>query len=777
MNPSIEISGDTGSNPSSTTGVLTTDPSQFHPRPLGTQTSACLFPTPVLPPTYRYNPLSPTEQEAFRLVELVIPDSACQNNSGVNPTGDRTEDSTGIECKLMNTTLATAPVYYALSYEWNPSAFPGINGPAPATPANEVQPRPSSHIQSQPQWIRVDGHQFPIQPNLYAFLTHYVGSLTDVYQYQADTPRKPPTHHFFIDAICIDQSNPDERNQQVSMMGSIFGQAETVLIWLGPDHSRPTQPSDPEGQLPTPTRKLFDFIRSIETGRKFKLCCKPEVAVDEFGTNVEEMWGTLAQLLSRSYWSRLWIVQEILLARQIRVLVGGSGIGLGVTWTSLESAILDVQLGRCGCGPVGDWRWWNDENGLNPRFRDHHGQLRSWEGEEAEKSEVVNRGRFKELAAGRHARREGKPQEGFYDVLLSYADSKCTDVRDRIFGLLPLAKDWTPTRLAVNYREHKLDLFFRVLLFRSTLLPMRVARHLQKILEIEPLINMKQTILAQVEEVNEMCKPLLWTELRYVGVVVGMGNGKFGRLRCGLQGTEKSWGFKLHPDNRAGDPKRLDFCHDPLLASKDCFSLSQEVAEGDQVWRFTFSDCAVILRERPSATELHPFREWWNWGLSTLRHSNGGRSRFELVGRAVLLKPEFAQRGRDFLQDAFQFGASLSGQLDDGLENVPRGRVQKTSIPVMRVQVSLFDLMKMSSILGDDTGIVRVCDHVKAHQLEKRPEIVPVFGYREEVLARRALLTQRGLAWEKYYPEEEWVDGKSWKQRKERLWEYLQYEW
>ncbi len=39
----------------------------------------------------------------------------------------------------------------------------------------------------------------------------------------------------WIDAICIDQANIDERSKQVLRMGRIFQQADRVLVWLGDD--------------------------------------------------------------------------------------------------------------------------------------------------------------------------------------------------------------------------------------------------------------------------------------------------------------------------------------------------------------------------------------------------------------------------------------------------------------------------------------------------------------------------------------------------------------
>lgn len=45
----------------------------------------------------------------------------------------------------------------------------------------------------------------------------------------------------WVDAICIDQTNTDEANQQVQVMGLIYQNAASVIVWLGP--------STPESRL------------------------------------------------------------------------------------------------------------------------------------------------------------------------------------------------------------------------------------------------------------------------------------------------------------------------------------------------------------------------------------------------------------------------------------------------------------------------------------------------------------------------------------------------
>jgi hypothetical protein len=43
----------------------------------------------------------------------------------------------------------------------------------------------------------------------------------------------PKGHKSWIDAICIDQSNPAEKAHQIAAMPRLYSQAQQVLCWLG----------------------------------------------------------------------------------------------------------------------------------------------------------------------------------------------------------------------------------------------------------------------------------------------------------------------------------------------------------------------------------------------------------------------------------------------------------------------------------------------------------------------------------------------------------------
>jgi hypothetical protein len=95
---------------------------------------------------------------------------------------------------------------------------------------------------------------------------------------------------FWVDALCIDQHNVSERNRQVNMMARIYSSAFKVAVWLGP--------------------------ATMDNDRACDLISKKGGSCVARHTVTQETLEALVALLGRPYWKRLWIVQEILLAKQ-----------------------------------------------------------------------------------------------------------------------------------------------------------------------------------------------------------------------------------------------------------------------------------------------------------------------------------------------------------------------------------------------------------------------------------------------------------------------------
>ncbi|KAI0406577.1 heterokaryon incompatibility protein-domain-containing protein [Xylaria palmicola] len=99
----------------------------------------------------------------------------------------------------------------------------------------------------------------------------------------------------WVDAICIDQSNDQERNDQVREMHEIYRGAECVSLWLG-----------------SPPDSIHAHFQ-CENAVKY--------------------------LLEAGYWTRRWIIQEFLLARNIEIYCGMNSI----FWDELTK-IISVPL-------------------------------------------------------------------------------------------------------------------------------------------------------------------------------------------------------------------------------------------------------------------------------------------------------------------------------------------------------------------------------------------------------------------------------------------------
>ncbi|KAI1852878.1 hypothetical protein JX265_012906 [Neoarthrinium moseri] len=107
----------------------------------------------------------------------------------------------------------------------------------------------------------------------------------------------------WVDAVCINQSSIDERNAQVLRMADIYGSASRVMVWLG--------------ESSTESRSAVSFF-SKWTAPNWDA----EKVIDSYATN-NQKWRDLTHgLLEREWWTRMWIVQEVVLARAIVIQCG-----------------------------------------------------------------------------------------------------------------------------------------------------------------------------------------------------------------------------------------------------------------------------------------------------------------------------------------------------------------------------------------------------------------------------------------------------------------------
>ncbi|KAK3340814.1 heterokaryon incompatibility protein-domain-containing protein [Neurospora tetraspora] len=151
--------------------------------------------------------------------------------------------------------------------------------------------------------IEVNGEQFSVGENLHALLQML-------------------QHHgveswLWADAICIQQSDDDEKSWHVQSMCDIFKNAELVYSWLGPGSEA--------------TDVAMEFFadwgpRALEVGVMEKLW-PTDIPMD--GSFSSRLTASLnlhkleRYFLPEPYWHRIWIFQEVALAREVLLICGG----------------------------------------------------------------------------------------------------------------------------------------------------------------------------------------------------------------------------------------------------------------------------------------------------------------------------------------------------------------------------------------------------------------------------------------------------------------------
>ena len=127
----------------------------------------------------------------------------------------------------------------------------------------------------------------------------------------------------WVDAICINQQDLSERSAQVAFMGPIYSKAQSVTVWLGVEDEN-TEIAIPMLQRIGPHLVNLDHARNALELRSLPF--NDRRPFDTVGVPVPSMaeWRALSLFLSRTWFSRLWVLQEVALARGVTVLCGRS---------------------------------------------------------------------------------------------------------------------------------------------------------------------------------------------------------------------------------------------------------------------------------------------------------------------------------------------------------------------------------------------------------------------------------------------------------------------
>ncbi|KAK4635587.1 Heterokaryon incompatibility protein 6, OR allele [Fulvia fulva] len=208
----------------------------------------------------------------------------------------------------------------------------------------------------------------------------------------------------WIDAICINQSDLDERMQQVMLMSDIYRSASRTIIWLGTDD---TQTSHALEICATVRQQLPENILGKDADQRKAILQQAKLDEDQDVRSLDAIFG-------RAWFYRQWVLQEVVTSKLNTCYIGDK-----------EFDWLDLEL-------VADWVFWN----------------RQW---------TVMRGHLPQIPRTTLYIRLGGPIfNSLHSLAIKSRELRTSEPRDKIFALLSMtswAENGTlpPTIASLDY--------------------------------------------------------------------------------------------------------------------------------------------------------------------------------------------------------------------------------------------------------------------------------------------------------------------------------------
>lgn len=223
------------------------------------------------PPLFKYAPL-----KSDRDIRLIHVPPAYKHDVGII-------GAPGLSMRHIN--LTDSPSYTALSYKW------GLPG--------------------ETEIIIINHRSLSVQANLRPMIQALCS--------------QTQSRSFWIDAICINQQDNDERGHQVMLMGEIYSNANEVVAYVsGKDHNKH------DGSLHHTVAEIHQLARAKSKRQQFNdytdyTGYTGYTDYDEYLRKTEHN-----KFLNNDYFNRRWIIQEIGLARSVIIHCDGYELPMGM---------------------------------------------------------------------------------------------------------------------------------------------------------------------------------------------------------------------------------------------------------------------------------------------------------------------------------------------------------------------------------------------------------------------------------------------------------------
>ncbi|ERF75374.1 hypothetical protein EPUS_00167 [Endocarpon pusillum Z07020] len=220
----------------------------------------------------------------------------------------------------------------------------------------------------------------------------------------------------WVDALCINQDDNAEKAQQVGLMRDIYAMASEVVAFLGNERCKLSGATklaslNAEDRAVTGSGSgpcLTDFLDWART------------------KDQDSVWHGLFSVLCSSWFSRLWIIQEALVARKLSFRCGTESVSV----QALAGLVSEIP------------------HTVSPSLRGNSAEQEAW------KYMLNSIGLIRKIASRNLVGAHTRHKADLLELLWNYRGHKASKARDHLFALLGLANVPYNTLLSPDYTSN-----------------------------------------------------------------------------------------------------------------------------------------------------------------------------------------------------------------------------------------------------------------------------------------------------------------------------------
>lgn len=252
------------------------------------------------------------------------------------------EEPINCSLKVIDLDHDDRPLYDCLSYTWGDPLYEELF----------VEDKKKNMDNERKFPIDFDGETICVTANLNEALKQL--SMKGEILSTSDDTEAGEEGFMWIDAICINQEDMKERSAQVGMMTRIYREAEKVIVWLGPDDLVTESGIEVMNRLSSvaPEKRDAELHPDLDDQEVYEVLGIPFIT--------SQKWLALATFLLRTWFKRIWVLQETFVAKNVVVLCGSHT----VNWENIIGASRTLNGTR-----LGEWLTETMWGVTNPRSR------------------------------------------------------------------------------------------------------------------------------------------------------------------------------------------------------------------------------------------------------------------------------------------------------------------------------------------------------------------------------------------------------------------------